>query len=50
VLDLSQALNHPQTVHRNMVWEQGGYRSVGSPIHLSRTPATLRRQPPKLEE
>lgn len=50
VLDLSQALNHPQTAHRNMVWEQGGYRSVGSPIHLSRTPARLRRQPPKLEE
>ncbi len=50
VLDLSQALNHPQTEARGMVWEQGGYRSVGSPVHLSRTPARLRRGPPKLEE
>ena len=50
VLDMAQAFNHPQTVYRNMVWEQGGYRSIGSPVHLSRTPAKMRRQPPKLEE
>ena len=50
VLDMAQAFSHPQTEHNNMVWEQGGYRSVGAPVHLSRTPAKLRKQPPKLDE
>jgi len=30
--------------------EQGAYRGVGSPIKLSRTPASLRRLPPDLGE
>jgi crotonobetainyl-CoA:carnitine CoA-transferase CaiB-like acyl-CoA transferase len=50
VLDMAQAFSHPQTQHNNMVWEQGGYRSVGAPVHLSRTPASLRKPPPALEE
>lgn len=48
VLTVDQALAHPHTRHRGMVLEQGDYRGVGSPIKLSRTPATLRRLPPDL--
>lgn len=48
VQTVDQALAHPHTRHRGMVLEQGDYRGVGSPIKLSRTPATLRRLPPDL--
>ena len=48
VQTVDQALAHPHTRHRSMVLEQGDYRGVGSPIKLSRTPATLRRLPPDL--
>jgi len=40
-----EALNHPHTAHRNMVVEIDGFRSVGSPIKLSRTPASYRLPP-----
>jgi crotonobetainyl-CoA:carnitine CoA-transferase CaiB-like acyl-CoA transferase len=50
VLDVQQALEHPQTAHRHMVVEKGGYRGVASPIKLGRTPATYRRLPPSLNE
>ncbi|GAB4226769.1 MAG: CoA transferase [Methyloligellaceae bacterium] len=50
VLNLQQALYHPQAKHRNMVWEEGEYRGVGNPIRLSRTPARFRRPPPELGE
>lgn len=47
ILDVPQALNHPHTAHRGMtVSLPGGYRGLGSPIKLSRTPATYRRPPP----
>jgi crotonobetainyl-CoA:carnitine CoA-transferase CaiB-like acyl-CoA transferase len=49
VLDVQQALQHPHAQHRGMLLEHGDYRGVGSPIKLSRTPATLRRVPPQLE-
>lgn len=49
VYDLAQALNHPQARHRNMVWEEDGYRGVAPPVHLSRSPASLRMKPPKLD-
>jgi len=49
VFDLAQALEHPQAQHRNMVWEDTGYRGVGAPVRLSRSPASLRLKPPKLE-
>ena len=49
VYDLAQALNHPQARHRNMVWEDDGYRGVAPPVHLSRSPASLRMKPPKLD-
>lgn len=52
ILDVPQALNHPHTAHRGMtVTLPGGYRGLGSPIKLSRTPATYRMPPPvKLED
>ncbi len=47
VLDVPQALQHPHTAHRGMVVElPGGYRGLGSPIKLSRTPASYRLAPP----
>lgn len=48
VQTVDQALAHPHTRHRGMVLEQGDYKGVGSPIKLSRTPATLRKLPPDL--
>lgn len=50
VQNVEDVLNHPHTQHRGMVLEQGTYRGVGSPIKLSRTPASLRRLPPALGE
>lgn len=49
VLDLAQALNHPQAQYRDMVWEDHGYRGVGAPVRLSRSPASLKMKPPKLD-
>jgi crotonobetainyl-CoA:carnitine CoA-transferase CaiB-like acyl-CoA transferase len=54
ILDVAQSLAHPHTQHRNMVVTQrfgeGGsardYRGIGSPIKLSRTPASYRLAPP----
>lgn len=48
VQTVDQTLAHPHTRHRGMVLEQGDYKGVGSPIKLSRTPATLRKLPPDL--
>lgn len=46
VLSVDAALQHPHTAHRGMVVElEGGYRGVGSPVKLSRTPATYRHAP-----
>ncbi|MBX3601206.1 MAG: CoA transferase [Rubrivivax sp.] len=46
VLDVPQALQHPHAAHRGMVVElPGGYRGLGSPIKLSRTPASYRLPP-----
>lgn len=50
VQNVEDVLHHPHTRHRGMVLEQGEYRGVGSPIKLSRTPASLRRLPPELGE
>ena len=43
--DLRQVLTHPHTLHRGMVVELDGYKGVGAPVKLMRTPATLRRRP-----
>lgn len=46
VLSVDAALTHPHTAHRDMVVEmEGGYRGVGSPVKLSRTPASYRHAP-----
>jgi len=46
VLSVADALQHPHTVHRGMVVEmEDGYRGLGAPVKLSRTPATYRHTP-----
>jgi crotonobetainyl-CoA:carnitine CoA-transferase CaiB-like acyl-CoA transferase len=46
VLSVPDALQHPHTVHREMVVEmEGGYRGLGAPVKLGRTPATYRFAP-----
>jgi crotonobetainyl-CoA:carnitine CoA-transferase CaiB-like acyl-CoA transferase len=46
ILNVPQALEHPHTRHRGMIVDLPGYRGLGSPIKLSRTPATYRKPPP----
>lgn len=46
VLSVPAALQHAHTAHRQMVVElPGGYRGIGAPIKLSRTPASVRFAP-----
>ncbi|HLJ64546.1 MAG TPA: CoA transferase [Stellaceae bacterium] len=47
ILDVPDVLTHPHTSHRGMIYEEGEYRGVGNPVKLSRTPAALRRLPPR---
>jgi crotonobetainyl-CoA:carnitine CoA-transferase CaiB-like acyl-CoA transferase len=47
ILNVRSALTHPHTEHRGMVVRmENGYTGIGSPIKLSRTPATYRLPPP----
>jgi formyl-CoA transferase len=39
-------LAHPHTKARQMIVEKDGYRGLGIPIKLGRTPASVRRTPP----
>ena len=48
VLSVDVVARHPHTLHRQMVVELGEYHGTGSPIKLSRTPATYRNAPPAL--
>jgi formyl-CoA transferase/CoA:oxalate CoA-transferase len=55
ILDVAQALSHPQILHRDMIVEQehpsaGNIHSVGNPILFSDTPVSYRRPPPRLGE
>ncbi|WP_103332059.1 CaiB/BaiF CoA transferase family protein [Pseudotabrizicola formosa] len=43
---IDQVVADPHTVHREMVVDIGAYRGTGSPIKLSRTPASYRLAPP----
>lgn len=46
VRNVDAALDHPHTLHREMVVSIGAnYKGVGSPIKLSRTPASYRHAP-----
>ena len=47
VLDVSDVMEHPHTKHREMVWEKDGWRNVGNPVKLSRTPPKVRTKPKK---
>lgn len=47
VLEVPDVMEHPHTQHRGMVWEKDGFRNVGNPVKLSRTPAGLRSKPKK---
>lgn len=46
VLPVDKALQHPHTLHRQMVVSAGDYRGVGIPVKLSRTPGSVRTPPP----
>jgi formyl-CoA transferase len=45
VQEVPDVMEHPHTRHRNMVWEKDGYRNVGNPVKLSRTPPAVRSKP-----
>ena len=47
VMEVPDVMEHPHTRHRGMVWEKDGYRNVGNPVKLSRTPAGVRSKPKK---
>ena len=47
VQEVPDVMEHPHTRHRNMVWEKDGYRNVGNPVKLSRTPPSVRSKPRK---
>ena len=46
-LNVEEALEHPHTKHRNMIFQQGKYTGLGAPIKFSRTPGKLRLCPPR---
>jgi formyl-CoA transferase len=50
VRTLTEALADPQTEANGMVWEADEVRVIGNPMHLSGTPAAMRRLPPRLGE
>ncbi len=47
VLEVSDVMEAPHTRHRGMVWEKDGWRNVGNPVKLSRTPPKVRSKPKK---
>ena len=50
VLNVDEAMAADHTAYRNMVTELGGYRGLGTPIKLSRTPGGTRSAPPRFNE
>ncbi|HIG78943.1 MAG TPA: CoA transferase [Cycloclasticus sp.] len=50
VQTVEDALQHPQTIARNMVVQDGEYRGTGIPIKLSRTPGKIQCKPPEYGE
>ena len=46
VMTVSEVLGHEQTRHRDMVWEADGFRGVGVPTKMARTPGHVRSGPP----
>ena len=50
VQTVEDALQHPQTIAREMVVQDGEYRGTGIPIKLSRTPGKIQCKPPQYGE
>jgi formyl-CoA transferase len=50
VLPVDEAMAAPHTAHRQMVTELDGYRGLGTPIKMSRTPGGTRAVPPRFGE
>jgi crotonobetainyl-CoA:carnitine CoA-transferase CaiB-like acyl-CoA transferase len=50
VLAVDEAMAAEHTAAREMVTELDGYRGLGTPIKLSRTPGGTRRKPPRFGE
>lgn len=50
VRSIDQVVDDPHTRHREMIVDIDNYRGTGSPIKLSRTPASYRRKPPHFAE
>lgn len=48
IRNVAEALDHPHTAHREMVAQIGNFKSVASPVKLSRTPATYRKVPEEI--
>ncbi|WP_027015439.1 CaiB/BaiF CoA transferase family protein [Comamonas composti] len=46
VRTIDQVVDDPHTHHRGMIVDLDGYRGTGSPVKLSRTPASYRSKPP----
>ncbi len=50
VMHIDEALKSDHTAARQMVFQDGAYQGLGTPIKLSRTPGALRLTPPALAE
>ncbi|MBU3588393.1 CoA transferase [Polynucleobacter sp. 31A-FELB] len=50
VRTIDQVVEDPHTHHRGMIVDLDGYRGTGSPVKLSRTPATYRMRPPSFAQ
>lgn len=52
ILSMGEALSNPQLAAREFVMEDKavGYRNIGTPIRMGRTPGALRRVPPRFGE
>lgn len=50
IATIDSVVAHPHTRHRGLLVDIGDYRGIGSPVKLSRTPATYRSAPPTLGE
>ncbi|EIM13070.1 CaiB/BaiF CoA transferase family protein [Pseudomonas chlororaphis] len=48
IASIDKVVEHPHTRYRGLLVEIGDYRGVGSPVKLSRTPASYRSAPPAL--
>ena len=47
ILEVPELMNEPQVHHRQMIVEKDGYRGLGIPIKMSRTPGAVQMAPPR---